>query len=97
MRAPEIFVPDGSAAMLRGPIRVKVWAHDQGGTLVRGYVLAHDRWLICPPGPDAAQGDEDKPTNTPSPSRSPALPAEQSRRVAGADAPEAEILAERTR
>lgn len=62
LRAPEIYVPEGHLVELRGPHKIKVWTHDSQGNPVRGYVNAHDRYLIGP----ATKGKD-----TPSPSVTP--------------------------
>lgn len=58
MRAPEVYVKSDSVVELRGPAKVKVWAHDSKGNVIRGYVNAQDRWLI---GPAAAAPAVNKP------------------------------------
>jgi hypothetical protein len=45
----EVYVPNNAVAELRGPHKVKVWTRDRDGVVRKGYVMAHDRWLIGPP------------------------------------------------
>jgi hypothetical protein len=57
----EVYVPNNAVAELRGPHKVKVWTRDKDGVVRKGYVMAHDRWLIGPPAsviPESAKPEK---------------------------------------
>lgn len=50
-KTPEVYVAANNVVELRGPATLPVWTTGKDGKRIRGYVNAHDRWLLGPAAP----------------------------------------------